>query len=767
MPKRARSGSSVGETDAKRRKVRKGTHSCWQCRKRKIRCKFASDEAPACIDCEARGVACVSQEYEDEQPPQNQDSSVAQRVGRMEGLLEQLVERLLPGTCTPPADGTFPASAGSAEGDPGSPADLTPFSAGNPPMLKFLGGLRSATMATTNPSVFIQEPAPTRDSNPAATSGHARISKALHALMPCSRDVSALVGAIVGVPMVFYFFSNAVDGLEKRTDVLSAVLDIPSETSHPAVIAKSLMCLANCMQQLPPQPKPLLLSAMPLRSHMAKMTSAVSDLVAYNDDLVGCFEGLEALILLAIYHANAGNMRKAWLSIRRSISVAQLMGIDRIPGRPLKSVNPNPDSSTRIKNSMLWFRMNIIDRHISLLLGLPAATAESAGLSFENNADESSKERLERHHMYISAKIIQRNCTPQRDTSFNTTQMIDCELEEAAKCVGPAFWHPVNPDRLVGAIERMAAAQQVMLQMNHYHLLILLHLPYMLRDPRERRWDYSKATCTSSSRALLRGFLVFRRLHQAMHACRHADYGALTAAMTLLLGYLDPPKLQQARQHGHGPDSSSTEGREADRRLVQAIRDQMREMDAMNDDKLSRESADIITRLLPLTDCEAMSRFGADESGGSYPVRLEIPYLGVIHIKPRGGGRQRSGVIATAEQDGSPAAAAAPAAPPTPAATATPTVPATDPVVLNGLAGGFAGAAAAAPAMEGPVQQQQQQDAFAWTSTDDFAFDPMQTGPTGEADQYTILAAEADDWTFQGFDHSYFETLFSRVVPGG
>ncbi|KAG2412311.1 hypothetical protein HFD88_009868 [Aspergillus terreus] len=49
---------------AKRRKVRKGTHSCWECKRRKMKCIFDPRIASAsCIGCRRRGSPCISQEF--------------------------------------------------------------------------------------------------------------------------------------------------------------------------------------------------------------------------------------------------------------------------------------------------------------------------------------------------------------------------------------------------------------------------------------------------------------------------------------------------------------------------------------------------------------------------------------------------------------------------------------------------------------------------------------------------------------------------------
>jgi hypothetical protein len=53
------------EPSAKRRKVRKGTQSCWECRRRKVKCTFLSQDDAVCINCHRRSTRCISQATSD------------------------------------------------------------------------------------------------------------------------------------------------------------------------------------------------------------------------------------------------------------------------------------------------------------------------------------------------------------------------------------------------------------------------------------------------------------------------------------------------------------------------------------------------------------------------------------------------------------------------------------------------------------------------------------------------------------------------------
>ncbi|KAJ5533313.1 hypothetical protein N7494_009865 [Penicillium frequentans] len=75
--------------EPKRRKVRKGTQSCWECKRRKVRCNIASRENAICSNCRRRGTACISQDLPDTPVPPV-DNQVYSRLGRVEELIEIL-----------------------------------------------------------------------------------------------------------------------------------------------------------------------------------------------------------------------------------------------------------------------------------------------------------------------------------------------------------------------------------------------------------------------------------------------------------------------------------------------------------------------------------------------------------------------------------------------------------------------------------------------------------------------------------------------------
>ncbi|KAI0201940.1 hypothetical protein F4808DRAFT_89139 [Astrocystis sublimbata] len=795
MPREQR--TSVRESDApepKRRKVRKGTRSCWECRRRKIRCLYSSGNASICVNCESRGSNCLSQEFADDQDVSIPDRRVTQRLGRVEEMLEKLAEKIMPdtynrgtSTCVSPASAEL-VDLESVE--PGSDdGNACPFAFSNGPVLDMLLPLQNGSKLSSEvcPSLGTI-PMPSQAEISVLGHKHAHISKKLYSLFPCQQDIDAIVAASSAATFVAAIFSRYQDVAAGRAVGPSSISIIPSPSSHPAVLAKRLMQLTNCIQQIHPATPLKLVSKDSARNLMVNYISTVSDLFAYNDDLVGYAEGLEALVLIALYHANAGNLRKAWLMLRRAISVAQLMGVDKLGDKPLKSASSTSHPLTRVSAKALWFRLNFTDRYLSLLLGLPAGTDDNSFLS--NDPDDEPTDKLEKQHTVVMGAIIKRNLS-KGDASFGMTQVIDCDLHAAAQNLPSEFWQLPSSRLLedVDPLERIRAIQQVMLHLNHHNLLILLHLPYMLRDPKERRWDYSKATCVSSSRQLLHTFLTFRKMNTTSHACRHTDYGALTASMTLLLGYLDPIT------HGQ----TTTSRREADRALIKEAQEKLQQMADKNGDKLAREAASIIGRLLPLLNADLMTSGGGgeglnNESSGEV-IHLDIPYLGTINISPSVNTQShehQSHVVPATMPTSNPVATSSATAMSS-SLSATAKVPSYNVYINQHENNGFSASPTSSHNTRMPTQDwgaPSHQHHLRTTERDhgpegshllSFPPDRNDSNPFADFNGTTPmmqfewsqahlaqpeLTAEAEEWTFQGFDTTYFESLFSSGAQG-
>ena len=80
------------DLDCPRQKpMRKGTHSCLECRRRKVRCTF-EPHAHKCKGCLTRDLACPNQDYRRSRSPGlGERISTRNRVRELEGILDQVL----------------------------------------------------------------------------------------------------------------------------------------------------------------------------------------------------------------------------------------------------------------------------------------------------------------------------------------------------------------------------------------------------------------------------------------------------------------------------------------------------------------------------------------------------------------------------------------------------------------------------------------------------------------------------------------------------
>lgn len=100
--------------------------------------------------------------------------------------------------------------------------------------------------------------------------------------------------------------------------------------AHPVLLGRQMLLFAAALQYLSPN------EVIPgLTKHhyliMEEIEESAITMVTTNDALLGTLEGLENITLEGRYHADSGNIRRAWIAMRRAVTAAQLLGL-RQPG---------------------------------------------------------------------------------------------------------------------------------------------------------------------------------------------------------------------------------------------------------------------------------------------------------------------------------------------------------------------------------------------------------------------------------------------------
>ncbi|KAF2815513.1 uncharacterized protein BDZ99DRAFT_378845 [Mytilinidion resinicola] len=565
------------EPETKRRRLRKGTRSCWECKRRKVRCTFASATDATCITCRRRSVKCISQELPEE--PTREEDSVG-RIVRSDGAR---IHHSTPAFRTP--NSQTPISARAAPSDAGK---------------------------------------------------YEKISHLLLAAFPSQEDMYILLKAGNGSSM-FCHNVNVKSGSQLDREAIeddAKLAEIPIPSTHPVLLARQMLLISSLLLHFAPNEHIHGLSEHH-RIVMERLSDTAINQVTTNEALLGTMESLECILLEGFFHLNCGNIRRAWLALRRAMGAAQLMGIDRPFNSPVKVLDP----STNIDPRFMWFRIVYMDRFLSLMLGLPQGNSDVSMGSDTALANSAPSERLERFHAVISARVLERNQLGLTQRAIAMTKEIDTELLNTAECLPAKFWGPPNFAGLEkDSQEAFSESMRVKDQMFHYTLLNQLHLPFLLCPSDDRKNDYSKITCVNASREILTRFVDFRTFNRITACCRLADFLALVAGMTLILAHLVSRRFKET-------DNLLAHQRLGDRATVEQALENMEVNSKFNEDMLGVRCADLLQHMLKIeADAAQGQRYSTQKVqwAESYHedernvLIINVPYFGTIRIAREG-----------------------------------------------------------------------------------------------------------------------------------
>jgi hypothetical protein len=365
-------------------------------------------------------------------------------------------------------------------------------------------------------------------------------------------------------------------------------------------------------------------------------------LVTSQDRMLASVEGLECVVLESVYHGNCGSLRLSWMACRRAMLLAQLLGL-HAPATPKQY--RVLDHATRCDPQYMWFRIAHYDRYMCLLLGLPQGSTDVSMASEALIATDTAMGGLERVQCVIASRILQRNESDPTSVDFSVTQNLDKDLQRAAQTLPSKWWLVPDLGNPMPTKQELSwDVQRLYVQIFHFNLLNQLHIPYMLLSSTDRRFTYSKFACVNSSREILSRFAVLRRSNQVAYNCRTVDYLAVMAAVTLLLAHLD------SYRHPSQVDIM-THLYLGDRAMIEQAQENLQEVSRLNEDSLSRQSAELLRRLLAV-EAEAADGYDApvhdvvvqqvahnaplvekDEEDAS---QMHIPYFGLIKFALEG-----------------------------------------------------------------------------------------------------------------------------------
>ncbi|KAI3336429.1 hypothetical protein HD806DRAFT_5585 [Xylariaceae sp. AK1471] len=545
--------SLTAQPGAKRRRIRKGTRSCWECKRRKNRCTWSRDEGK-CDGCHHRGTRCVGQEFTEEHIPVPHERRGGNklddaRLSRIETLVAELARKVNAGNRQEdhlelPPDGRSDGNQALIGGGPDTnPAFVSP----EPPEVNGFVDLclhmfsnemtDDGRMRMTNalqPSLPRVVAGSSLGQFGEVTSKLTPLTHALVAAWPSERHHDAILSMpIANVGSLHPAMSSPCSGF-RTPPTPRDLLQLPPPGTEPVAIARKLLTLGTYLQVVSSQSK--YDATGPSDAYhdiLSRVFETVNRLVTHNDNLPGSVDVIECLITESQYHNYTGNVRRSWIILRRAVAMAQMIGLDH-QSKTLPCDTDADGAATFSRQEHVWFLLIHFDQYLSLMLGISPGLPENSQVAPELLERCTPSGRMGRLHSMAAGRILRRNHVNMYD--LVETKKIDKILQKAAACMPAQWWLP--PDVRCDDCGEKGSSRQIdrlMVHFAHYNILLQLHLPYILLSLSSQRYHYSTTAVINASREVLTRFTAFRSRYPAVSYCSGLDFFAFVASAALCL----------------------------------------------------------------------------------------------------------------------------------------------------------------------------------------------------------------------------------------
>ncbi|KAI5465286.1 hypothetical protein BGZ63DRAFT_373209 [Mariannaea sp. PMI_226] len=561
---------------ALRRKMRRGTHSCSECRRRKIKCRFQPGNTSTCIPCTARGSRCIDQRdaiHVNHSIPETEPVSIH---GGGAGGFE--LERKENGQRVHYEPGLN--FQGLNLGEPVSEADeRAPFVSLLNDAEGTLGNGQLELPDLPTQSTLSRQPLPF----PGSVTGD--VCSRLRSALP---NYDSLMSTLSKNGAWWNSFRHKTHAIcQGPFEGLAAFAAHAYTSNIPAEVGMLVTAYARSTIE---------------NYHLYNL---VENLILSDSSLSYSVEHMELILLLAKAYSDIGQPRQCWLMYRKGLGIAELMGL-------YKRETP----SLRLKS--IWWAFYHGDRFSSLLLGLPYGFNDAHyGPTVERSDDGPAvaEQKFLLRCAFIAGKVIDRNVMPGKPSSASS-MLLDEQMDAIASSMPEAWWD--LPDQLPNSDPEIDRLRDRLLQQYYFfHVRINLHLPFMARSAVTSTRDSHRLTCIEASRQLLRRFIILRTRVRgsSIFDCKTSDFVGFMAAVALLIGISSPNSDAILTPH-----STSNE----DRNLIMQVK-------GIFEREVKEISCKIASQCLGMLEMLSNNPVnGSDLPTGRALTKVAIPYFGLI-----------------------------------------------------------------------------------------------------------------------------------------
>lgn len=508
------------------KRMRLGTRSCAECRRRKVRCIFPPQGA-VCRECLAHDTPCRSQQrvalvsnsdtnYEDL-------GALQQRLQSLESMVRQLSSNNNTKHDIDPDKAigilshkvTFCETPSSSEQN----FDQAP-----------LVDLFSRTLD-------VRSDDSTSRYNFGLTSQPLPVDEYISALKALVPRIDELLLILESTTLYWFIWSTHPPGSDEKGfgELYGRVVTVKNfilasfESRAPLSVAKSIIWLALCIQQLPAdaiQHRNTYLPASPQALFDAYMAGADAILNGAGES-VASVERLECLLLFSKCCVNMGKPQRAWFAVRSAINCALILGLHR-----------STPHRTLVQKS-LWSQAWQIDRQLSSILGVPYSISHPEPAI---GTDQSPVAML----MYCVNDMLGRVSDRNQGLKQISIEEMEAELQKYTIMLPEEWWPVIPPENL--SFEGLYGRQTSKLY--YWRLKELSYFPGMLEaveNPHSCQENRGKAI--EACRNIISAYEVLRNSSKsALVICDLMDFLVFNAALVLTIHLLAPsPSRNTAR----------------------------------------------------------------------------------------------------------------------------------------------------------------------------------------------------------------------------
>ncbi|KAF5618758.1 Zn(II)2Cys6 transcription factor (Eurofung) [Fusarium sp. NRRL 52700] len=514
---------------------RKGTKSCTECRRRKIRCVRIPEDSPTCRQCVERNTSCVAQ-ISKSRTRQAQRLSSRYRITQLETQVNQLTKTIndiqvkLGGESiihlrqqidqSPVSDGSDDESTNSEGLIAEESSDFRSL---------FHNDILTSDAGEQHEKISERR-------TKAMASLCERVRPALQRLIPPKEETAEmLVVNFDWLQMLASLFPQPA-----AADSHQALLERYDDMCRPDVdvvdLASWLLTVALTAQQIPQESRDMNPHSLEFRRrlHFSRTVSdAIETLVLSNDRLVGNIPGIGLGLHFVRLLMGRGDLQGAWLKLRHLIALGELMALPKVQSARRNPADGLLDEDTA-RRAQVWELMCTIDRLVGMFLNLSPYTKSFSNRAsilpvMANGAVQTSVylNRL----MDIAAEACGLDDPRGIQGSNKSSHAAALEVAHKARALAseaPESWWTINPDNDL--------KPDHVVQFVHHCTVMKAYLPIVLRQERSRDHGYSRMACIDACESVAQMYQFIRRkLPSGFFSLNVLDLQAFTAVILLLL----------------------------------------------------------------------------------------------------------------------------------------------------------------------------------------------------------------------------------------